>query len=168
MTLKEEDSMKPQQVLNIAKYFIQLGEKAGRKVTNKKLQKLLYYAQAWSLVLEGKPMFKEDLEAWIHGPVVPKVYYHYKQFGFGAISDDTKIESAPIGPYKRVLDEVWKVYGKYDADYLELLTHSEDPWMFARNELDANKASQAVISTDLMLAYYSSMFQRLSTNAKKA
>jgi uncharacterized phage-associated protein len=159
--------MKHNHVLNIARYFIQLGEKAGRKITNKKLQKLLYYAQAWSLVLDGKLMFKEDLEAWIHGPVVPKVYHHYKKFGFGPISDDSKIESTAVAPHQKILDEVWKVYGRYDSDYLELLTHSEDPWMFARNELDANKASQAVISTDLMLSFYSSMLQRLSKNAKK-
>lgn len=159
--------MKTVHALTIAKYFVDLGEKAGRKVTNKKLQKLLYYAQAWSLVLEGKAVFTEDLEAWIHGPVVPQVYWHYKKFGFGQISDESKSELAAIAPFKKVLDEVWRVYGKYDADYLELLTHSEDPWIFARNELDASDVSQAVISKDLMLSFYSSMHQKHSSNVKK-
>jgi uncharacterized phage-associated protein len=112
-------------------------------------------------------MFAEELEAWIHGPVVPQVYRHYKKFGFGPITDQSTLEPEAIAPLKKVLDEVWRVYGKYDADYLELLTHGEDPWVFARNELDATRASQAVISKDLMLSFYTSMLKQYSKNDKK-
>ena len=40
-------------------------------LTNLRLQKLLYYVQAWSLVLrKSADFFQERIEAWVHGPVV--------------------------------------------------------------------------------------------------
>ena len=35
-----------------------------------KLQKLLYYSQAWSLAWDGEPVFRERVQAWSEGPVV--------------------------------------------------------------------------------------------------
>jgi uncharacterized phage-associated protein len=43
-------------------------------ITNLKLQKLLYYCQAWSLVFTGQALFAERIEAWVHGPVVPSIF----------------------------------------------------------------------------------------------
>lgn len=158
---------KPIKALLAAKYFLQLGDKAKRNMTHKKLQKLLYYAQAWSLALHDKILFKEPIEAWIHGPVVPQVYQHFKKFGFGQITDNSTIDLTLINPHIDLLNEVWRVYGKYDSDYLELLTHNEDPWIFARNEIDVNKASQAVISHEIMRSYYSSLLKKLSKDEKE-
>jgi uncharacterized phage-associated protein len=146
--------------LNVALYFIFTAEKAQRRLTNKKLQKLLYYAQAWSLALRGMPMFKEDIEAWIHGPVVPNVYHHYKKFGSGLLEEKTKFDPVAISQHIDILDEVWRVYGKYDADYLELLTHNEDPWIHARNEIDSHQASTVIISHELMRSFYMSLLQK--------
>ncbi len=67
---------------NIAEYFLWKASNESRPVTNKKLQKLLYYAQAWSLVLRDKKLFDDKIEAWIHGPAIRKVYLGYKEFGF--------------------------------------------------------------------------------------
>lgn len=146
--------------LNVALYFIFVAEKAQRRLTNKKLQKLLYYAQAWSLALKGVPMFKEDIEAWIHGPVIPVVYRHYKKYGSGVLEEKTKFVAAILSRHIDILDEVWRVYGKYDADYLELLTHNEEPWIHARNEIDSHQASMTVISHEIMRSFYSSLLQK--------
>lgn len=43
-----------------------------------KLHKLLYYAQAWHLVWEEEPLFREHIEAWANGPVVPALYPLHK------------------------------------------------------------------------------------------
>lgn len=155
---------KPIQALLVAKYFLLLGEKFKIKMTNKKLQKLLYYAQAWSLALENKTIFKESIEAWIHGPVVPQIYRHYKKFGFEQITDNSKIDLTAINPHRGILDEIWRVYGQYDSDYLELLTHNEDPWIFARSEIDIRKASQVVISHEMMRTYYLALYKKLARN----
>ena len=48
-----------------------------------KLQKLVYYSQAWSLVWDGTPLFEEEIQAWIGGPVCPDLYSkHRGQFMF--------------------------------------------------------------------------------------
>ena len=142
-------------LLALAQYLIMLAENAKRPLTNKKLQKLLYYAQAWSLVLRNKPLFDEPIEAWIHGPVVPSVYRRYKEFGFGFIKEKNISSNLPCDEIKELLDEVWQIYGKYDADYLEALSHSESPWIQARSTLDAETNSSAIISHESMIAFYS-------------
>jgi uncharacterized phage-associated protein len=143
-------------VLLIAKYFISRNIKDKRSLSNKKLQKLLYYAQAWNLVLNNKKLFNNDIEAWIHGPAIRSIYTRYKGFGFNNIEDkidENEFKSLSKDEIK-VLNAVWDVYGKYDADYLEKLTHSEEPWISTRNNLLPYEGSTRVISTDLMKNYY--------------
>ncbi|MGW0920666.1 Panacea domain-containing protein [Streptomyces sp. NPDC002755] len=43
-------------------------------MTAMKLQKLVYYCQAWHLVWEGRALFPEAIRAWASGPVCPAVY----------------------------------------------------------------------------------------------
>jgi uncharacterized phage-associated protein len=40
------------------------------RMTAMKLQKLVYYSQAWSVVWDERPLFPEKIEAWANGPVV--------------------------------------------------------------------------------------------------
>jgi|SRR3972149_4730895 len=148
--------------LHVAKYFLWRADQEGKKITNKKLQKLLYYAQAWHIVFENKPLFKDSIEAWIHGPAIAAVYDKYKKFGHGPIDEDVeKTEIKDILNIK-VLKEVWDLYGKFDANYLEVLTHNELPWQQAREKLDTNTPSNAVISVDAMRAFYTSLLDKYS------
>ncbi len=142
---------------SVAKYFIWKSNQEGKQITNKKLQKLLYYAQAWSLVLKNRPLFKDKIEAWIHGPTIPGVYHFYKKYGFDPIKE--KVTEAEIKqiPERDVLDAVWDAYGrKYDADYLEILTHNEEPWQKAREGISLNVSSSAEITLDSMQDFYKS------------
>ena len=60
------------------------------KITHLKLQKLLYYAQGISLAIHDKPLFRENIVAWPHGPVVKEVYDIFCKYGrnFIDISED--------------------------------------------------------------------------------
>lgn len=140
----------------IARYFIAKNKESQIGLTNKKLQKLLYYSQAWNLVLNNKKIFPEEIQAWIHGPAIPSVYQEYKKFEFNDIDDeiDEKDFSSLTKEEILVLDAVWDVYGKYDANYLELLTHSEEPWIKARNKIPSYMSSSATISPAHMKEYY--------------
>lgn len=146
----------------VAKYFIWKAADEKKTITNKKLQKLLYYAQAWSLVLRDKKLFNDKIEAWVHGPAIRDVYFEYKKFGFGPISEDVgkndleKISSKT----KKFLDQVWFTYGKKDAAYLEYLSHSETPWQKAREGLEAHIGSENEISTKDMKEFYSSKIKK--------
>jgi len=150
-------SKKNLKALDIGRYFIYLSNKEKRPITNKKLQKLVYYAQAWSLVFNNKKLFSEPIEAWVHGPAVESLYIQYKDFGYSPIQE--KIGEASIrnisGRTKELLDEVWRVYGKLDAGYLEMLTHSEKPWQEARKGLQSSENSEIEISPKAMKNYYS-------------
>ena len=77
--------------LNIAKYVIAKCDNVGDLITNKKLQKILYYIKAWgvSYFPEGG-VIDEDFEAWVHGPVCPPVYQEFKSFGYQPVSIDYK------------------------------------------------------------------------------
>lgn len=145
----------------IAKYFIWKAKKDNKKITNKKLQKLLYYAQAWNIVVRNEKLFQEKVEAWIHGPAIKDVYFEYRDFKYDAIDLDIKDDEISEDlKNDDLLEEVWKVYGKFDAEYLEKLSHSELPWQKARSGLDSSEPSSNEITFDSMKEYYSALLKK--------
>jgi uncharacterized phage-associated protein len=146
MLLKERSS-------TIADYFIWLANETGSYVSNLKLQKLLYYAQAWYLAIYGKPLFDEDFEAWIHGPVIPTLYDHYQNFGWKPIFQDVEAPtfSEEIQDF---LEELSEVYFGRDGFELEQMTHIEEPWIQARGNISLDEPSNAIISKESMREYF--------------
>ncbi len=141
---------------DIAEYFIYLSKKDNKPITNLKLQKLVYYAQAWHLVFYNKKLYDDPIEAWIHGPAIKNLYRKYKCFGFKTIKTslgESAMKDLPKD-IKLHLDDIWAAYGGYDARYLEMLTHYEEPWQEARMGLDIDESSSIEISTDTMKKYY--------------
>lgn len=143
--------------LEVGLYFLYLSNKAGKKITNKKMQKLVYYAQAWSLVVNNKKLFSDKIEAWVHGPAVRSLYVKYKEFGFNPILKVVNQKSIDVFSEKDkgLINEVWKLYGSLDASYLEMLTHSETPWQEARDGLQNSESSRSEISLKTMKEFYS-------------
>lgn len=142
--------------LAVAEYLIDKANKENRPITNKKLQKLLYYVQAWSIAIRNKKIFDDKIEAWIHGPAIREVYLAFKEFGASPISKkvSSKIINGIDQDIKKFIDDVWSIYSKYDAPYLEHLTHSESPWQDARKGLEADISSNNEISFDSMRSFY--------------
>lgn len=135
-------------VKNVAEFFLSKEE-----MTNKKIQKLCYYAQAWFFALYNKTLFNEKIEAWVHGPVCPQLYKEYAEYGYEKIPKiNKKIEMQE--DERRVLEQIWEIYGSLDGDQLEILTHREDPWLEARKGLDNRKPSNAEILPYRMGKYY--------------
>lgn len=140
---------------DVALYFIYLSNKENKLITNKKLQKLVYYAQAWSLVYNHKKLFSEPIEAWVHGPAIRTLYVKYKKFGFEPIREEVGFDRLNISEQvRKFLDVIWKAYGHLDAGYLEMLTHSEEPWREAREGLQHYESSGNEISLKKMEEYY--------------
>jgi uncharacterized phage-associated protein len=138
---------------NIADYFIRLAHETGSFISNLKLQKLVYYAQAWHVALHGNPLFEEDFEAWVHGPVIPSLYQKYKSFGWQPISGDA-IPALP-NHVAQFLDEVAEEYFACDAYELERMTHAEAPWNWARGDLAPDEPSNEIIKKEWMKEFYS-------------
>jgi uncharacterized phage-associated protein len=142
-------------VLDVAAYIVQ---KLG-PVTAMKLQKLVYYSQAWSLVWDEKPLFREKVEAWANGPVVRRLFdIHKGQF---------KVKSVPGGDPARLkaderetVDAVLNFYGRKSSQWLSDLTHLEAPWRNARAGLPDGTRGTAEITHASMADYYGSLDER--------
>jgi uncharacterized phage-associated protein len=136
----------------VATWLINLSHEKDAPVSNLKLQKLLYYSQAWNLAFYKEPLFEEDFEAWVHGPVVPEIFRTYRDHKWNSIP---KVKASRItARAKQHLEEVWRVYGSLKAFDLERLTHSESPWKSARIGLAPDASSCTVISKKSMREYY--------------
>jgi len=114
----------------VAKYFLsKVEEDVGDGISNLKLQKLVYYAQAYHLAMYDEPLFAEQVEAWEHGPVVPELYREYKNCGSGNIPAPVDFDPEDYDQQSRdLMDEVYDVFGQYSAWKLRNLTHAERPW----------------------------------------
>ena len=120
--------------LTIAKWFVawtETDESGEAAVSNMKLQKLLYYAQGHHLGMGKGPLFRDRIEAWDHGPVVPSVYHTFKNF------ESRPLELSPEDPFDwsdvdeettQLLLDVWDTYGGIAAWKLRNMTHGEAPW----------------------------------------
>lgn len=125
-------------------------------LTAMKLQKLVYYAQAWSLVWEERPLFSECIEAWANGPVVRELYdQHRGQFEIRAwpAGDPGNLAASD----RATIDDVLRFYGDKPAQWLSELTHREQPWLEARSGAPEGSRSTAVITPEAMRAYYGSL-----------
>ena len=137
----------------ISDFFVASLHEHGDPLSNLKLQKLLYYAQAWFLAIFGEPLFEEEIEAWVHGPVVVSEYRRFKGWAWQPITEDLQAPNVS-GIVQQHLNEVLDVYGGMSAYQLEQLTHSEGPWIAARHGLAPDEPSRAVISHDQMKDFY--------------
>ncbi|EMH0062947.1 SocA family protein [Providencia rettgeri] len=115
---------------DVADYFLsRCDDESGDTISNLKLQKLVYYAQGFSLVLLERPLFEEKIEAWMHGPVVPELYRKYKDHKNYALPQPESIDSDKYAEDEiDLLDEVWNIYGQFSAWKLRNMTHEESPW----------------------------------------
>ncbi len=139
----------------IADRILFAADKRGISVTNLKLQKLIYYAQAWHLAIWDEPLFDDRIEAWIHGPVVPPVFGRFKQYRWNPIAV-ANAESGDVDEeyIREHIEEVLEAYGNLTGPQLETLTHQEDPWKIARNGIPPDSPSNAIISHESMKDYY--------------
>lgn len=139
-------------VFDVAKYILQQqGE-----MTTMKLQKLVYYSQAWSLVWDSKPLFDDRIEAWASGPVVPSLYQVHKgSFLINTLPDG---EAGNLDKeQKETINAVLKAYGSKPAQWLADLTHMENPWIDARKGYEPGQNCENEIPQASTVEYYSSI-----------
>ena len=161
-------------ILDVAHLIVLAASQKGIGITPLKLQKLLYYLQAWNLVFFNNPVFQDEPEAWVNGPVYRKVYDHYKDyqmFEFIKISPDEKLHLdecvtdmlKSIGfeaSHQELFDEIISKYGRMASADLALRTHSENPWKDARKGLGIFDYSHNVITHKSMAQYYCSLINK--------
>jgi uncharacterized phage-associated protein len=126
-------------------------------MTAMKLQKLVYYCQAWSLVWDERPLFPERVEAWANGPVVPVLFDAHR--GKFQVSYET-IPGNPDnldGMAVETIEAILKYYGNKSSQWLSELTHSERPWIEARSGMAPGERGSREITLAVMHEYYESL-----------
>lgn len=139
-------------VHDVARYILQKRE----SMSTWKLQKLVYYCQAWHLVWDDEPLFPEPIQAWANGPVVRELYdvhrgrFQVSNWSHGDVRTLTSSE-------KGTIDAVLDFYGDRSGHWLSELTHSELPWVKAREGLAPTQRSNRRIKHADMAEYYGSL-----------
>lgn len=115
--------------LDVSRYIINHENEKSRPISNLRLQKLLYFVQAQFLVSNKESCFREDIEAWQYGPVVPRVYHRYKLYGSSSIPEQTVNQKNVIAESDAgLIDAILDKCAKYSTSALISLTHRDGPW----------------------------------------
>lgn len=129
---------------------------AAGPMSTMKLQKLVYYSQAWSLVWDEVPLFDEQIQAWAGGPVVRELYNHHR--GLFSVSEWPKGDAGCLTDSEReTVLAVVDAYGPLSGQELSRLTHSERPWIEARAGLPDGARANRPIKLDVMVDFYSGL-----------
>ena len=155
-------------VLDVCRHIINYSNEHDYGISNLKLQKVLYFAQAYFLLeMNGRTAcFDAKIEAWDFGPVVPEAYREYKQYGSGDIptiesyivfdendicnSRRVEFEDTAITDEDKVLiEKVVDKFADYSATDLVSLTHRQSPWIDAYVPYQNNE-----ITIDAIKAYF--------------
>lgn len=140
-------------VQDVAQFFIGLAndqakQDRGDLMTHLRLQKLLYFAQGWSLQRYGRPLFEEDMEAWRLGPVVRSIYNEYRDNGRSGLEGSMPDAGVFTEDEFLLLLDVAREYEKYGTGQLVDMTHEPGtPWDVV--------GERNVIPKDLIRDYFS-------------
>lgn len=136
-------------IFDLANAFLSM-----ESMTNKKLQKLCFYAKALYLAIYDENLVEENFEAWVHGAVNPKLYFKYKEYGFDKIPKYTGNISDIPEEILSFAKEIFDAYGHLNGNELEALNHTEAPWLSARKGLRPWQSCSNIISEIDMKNYY--------------
>lgn len=153
--MEKSGSYDPRAIANKLLYI------AGNKnisITVMQLVKLVYYAHGWCLALLDKPLSKHQAQAWQYGPVFPRVYSAFKNYGGRPIINyaiDPATDKIFMADFQNdeieIMEEVVERYGRLHAFALSNLTHQTgSPWQIIHDE----KGVYETIPDDVIKAYF--------------
>ncbi len=149
----------------LASWLVLYFNHLGTPISPFRLQKILYYCQAWSLAFLDHPLFRDEPEAWVRGPIYKKIYNIYNVKG--AIWDQIKnnnVGYVTLNENKldlnkdqlEVIEEVIKKYSALPDIQLALITNNELPWNETRKDCEPFGMCDDKIKHKLMSDYYKS------------
>ncbi|MER0238053.1 type II toxin-antitoxin system antitoxin SocA domain-containing protein [Fulvimarina sp. MAC8] len=155
--MSDGDQQRFPETFKLADALIFESRERGELLTPLKLQKLVFYADAWHLALYDSEITSEGFQAWVHGPVALSQYHRFKDLKWRPI-DDESIEYPEISEsLKAHVDEIIDVFGSETAVALEIMTHHERPWLDARGDIPEDAPCNNYISKQVTKDYYRSL-----------
>lgn len=142
--------------IDLARYIINYYENNDSGISNLKLQKVLYFLQAEWMVAFNKPLFKDKIEAWDFGPVIPNVYKEFRVYGAGFIPEIKRYwiyeDKEKWWTYKQVeykdkvlmkdkiyIDEMLNKLKNYPSLELVKITQNQNPWADIYSKYNLNE-----------------------------
>lgn len=163
--------MEPYDINTIADYIIlRLTSDEENTLINLKLQKLLYYLQAWSLGINNERFLNCEFEAWVHGPVSRDLYNRFKAsktlYSFISKNDVDKENTSYMGideKDKNFINYILDNYAGFSGTELEAMTHKDLPWIEARHGIGPMDSCNQVISEDTMKEFYGKKWSEINS-----
>ena len=144
--------------LDAARYIIHVAtprdDEGSDFLCHMRLQKLLYYTQAWHLASAGVPLFAERIEARQYGPVVPAVYAVFKSFRLAIPAAEGRVPESLAEGNKIFIRSVRERYKRFSATALSSATHADAPWVSARGGLPPDARGSGEITTSSLRSYF--------------
>lgn len=141
----------------VVNYFLNKCE----DITPLALQKLLYYVQGFYYAFTNHFIFKENCEAWVHGPVFRDIYFKYREYRFDPISVcEAANDSNLLETEKAIIESVIKNLGCYSGKALEAFTHAEMPWLTTRGDLPTSFPTDRLIEKELIGNYFAAVKEK--------
>ncbi len=149
----------------LSNYIIMKCNKEDKDISNKKLQKIIFYCQAYHIAIYKEKLIDNDFEAWRHGAVLPVLYNNYCKYGYNNIN---KYTEEAYNKARRVmgvylcdfLDTIIDKFSSMSADCIEILNHSELPWQEAREGYLPSQNCNEVINEETINRYYSELLYK--------
>ena len=129
---------------HVANYLIKKSLKENKHFLDLlRINKMTYLCFGWASAITGEYLFKDRIEAWRLGPVIPNLYHQFKHYGVRFIEEPSKeINFATLETYVdtvdkkevgkeiiKIIDKVWATYKGLRASTLIELTHTKGtPW----------------------------------------
>lgn len=141
-------------VNDVAQYIV---KSHNTEISTVKLQKLVYYAQAWNLVWEKKPLFHQRIEAWINGPVIPELFKQHR--GHFTVNKEMCIGNSYTltDDEKETIDVVFRAYGHLNGQQLSDISHCERPWHKTYDAAHNGVSATKEISHTLIYDFYKNL-----------
>lgn len=141
---------------DVANYFLVLVDReAGDSITQLKLQKLVYFAQGINFAFYNKPLFKSEIQAWDHGPVVRELRKTFGEFGSNTLPAPGEIDfDIYTSQHKELIYKVYSEYGEHSASYLRNLTHTHSIWQ------EAYETPQQIIPQEKIKEFFKNLLDK--------
>lgn len=173
------------EALAVANYFLDKGKAEKRRMESLKLNKLVIIAHGWYLAIRGEPLIRNEVRAWTYGPMIPEIEEEFSLYEGRMIERKVKFYDFARGEYRhwvledfveteadlreirRILDQVWNLYGSYTTRQLCALAHDDgSPWDQVAGHLPLDEPRDLLIPNKLQEEYYISVSNEKHQHAR--
>ena len=141
-------------ILDAAEYIL---EKTEDSIPYLKLERLCYYAQAWSMAWDEEPIFPEEFYAGEKGAVCYELFDGVGHQLFVSLADITGNSAALTEDNKDTIDSVIDYYYEYSAKKLGYLVRFDHPWRDARELMEQDRYFSGIITKESMKKHYQTL-----------